>query len=193
MIASISGKLEYYGEDHAVIDVGGIGLQVFLPASTLSALGRPGSQVKLHTHLHLREDNVSLYGFATPQELSLFATLLEVSGIGPRLALGMISAMNPDHLATAIATGNEALLQTIPGIGKKTASRLVLDLKDRIAAGWTGPAASPARENADVLAALASLGYSPAEAVKAVASLPASPKMALEEKVRLALQYFAGK
>jgi len=194
MIASLHGKLESLGSDWAIINVGGIGFQVYMPTSTLSTLGTAGEEVKLHTHLYLREDSVALYGFATAEELELFQMLLGVSGLGPRLALAMLSAMTVEQLSTAIATASTDLLTAIPGIGKKMAQRLVLELKEKIGVGWiAAPAAQIAQENADVLAALTALGYSVAEASRAVATLPPSPDLPLEEKVKLALQYFGGK
>ncbi len=194
MIASLRGKLESLGNGWAIINVGGIGFQVYMPTSTLAALGNTGKEVQLHTHLHLREDNVTLYGFASPAELVLFQTLLGVSGIGPKLALSALSAMNVEQLTMAIATGSTDLLTTIPGIGKKLASRVILELKEKIGAAWVPtPATRLAQENTDVLAALTALGYSIAEAAHAVAALPASSKLSLEEKIKLALQYFGGK
>ena len=195
MIASLKGKLETLGVDAAIVDVNGVGFQVYMPTSTLSKLGATGSEVKLHTHFHLREDNAALYGFATADELGLFQILLGVSGLGPRLALAMLSAMDVNQLASAIATANTALLTSVPGIGKKMANRLVLELKDKVAAGWlTAPAAEMAAESEDVLAALTSLGYSAAEATRAVASLPPTAAgESLEEKVKLALGFFGGK
>lgn len=194
MIASLRGRVESLGSDWAIIDIGGIGFRVYMPTSTLSTLGTAGKEVKLHTHLHVREDNLTLYGFASDEELELFNTLMDVSGIGPRLALAMLSAMSAGQLVTAIATGSIDLLTAIQGIGKKTASRIVLELKDKVGAGLLAvPAAQVAQENTDVLAALTSLGYSVAEASRAVATLPAGSKLSLEEKVRLALGYFGGK
>ncbi len=194
MIASLKGKLESLGIDWAVINVGGIGLQVFMPTPTLSTLGSVGGEVKLYTHLHLREDNATIYGFASTEELELFKTLINVSGLGPRLALSMLSAMDIEQLTMAIATGNAELLTGIPGIGKKMASRLVLELKDKIAIGLvTTPVAGLAQENADVLSALTSLGYSASEATRALASLPRDQELSLEERVKLALAYFGGK
>jgi len=194
MIASLKGKLESLGIDWAVINVGGIGLQVFMPTPTLSTLGSVGGEVKLYTHLHLREDNATIYGFASTEELELFKTLINVSGLGPRLALSMLSAMDIEQLTMAIATGNAELLTGIPGIGKKMASRLVLELKDKIAIGLvTTPVAELAQGNADVLSALTSLGYSASEATRALASLPRDQELSLEERVKLALAYFGGK
>jgi Holliday junction DNA helicase RuvA len=194
MIACLHGKLELLGSDWATINVGGIGFQVYMPTSALSTLGNIGEEVKLHTHLHLKEDNATLYGFASIDELRLFQTLISVSGSGPRLALAMLSAMGVDKLAMAIATGSVELLTEVPGIGKKMANRLILELKDKIGAGWvTTPAAQLAQENTDVLSALISLGYSVSEASRAVASLPPASELSLEEKIKLALQYFTAK
>ena len=194
MIASLHGRLESLGSDWAIINVGGIGFQVYMPTSTLSTLGTIGEEVQLYTHLHLREDNATLYGFASADELRLFQTLIAVSGLGPKLALGMLSVMSVDKLTMAIATGSVDLLTIVPGIGKKVANRLVLELKEKIGAGWvTTPGVQLAEENTDVLAALTSLGYSVSEASRAVASLPPSSDLSLEEKIKLALQYFTSK
>ena len=194
MIASLHGTLESLGSDWAIINVNGVGFQVYMPTSTLSTLGARGEEVHLHTHLVMREDSATLYGFAAAEELELFQTLIGVSGLGPRLALSMLSAMNVEQVATAIVTGSVDLLTVIPGIGKKMAERLVLELKDKIGAGLIAtPAAQLARENTDVLAALTSLGYSVSEASRAVATLPPASDLSLEEKIKLALQYFGGK
>jgi len=193
MIASLQGKLELLGMDRAIINVGGVGFQVYLPTSTLSNLGAVGQEVKLHIHFHLREDNATLYGFATAEELGLFQTLIGVTGLGPRLALAMLSAMNAEQLTLAIATSNADLLTQIPGVGKKLASRIVLELKEKLGAGLVGVPAQVAQENTEVLAALTALGYSAAEASRAIASLPPEEALSLEEKVKLALQYFTAK
>jgi len=194
MIASLHGKLESLGSDGAVINVGGIGFQVYMPTSTLSTLGKIGEDVKLHTYLHLREDNAALYGFASTDELGLFQNLISVSGLGPRLALAMLSAMNIERLTTAIVTSSADLLTEVPGIGKKMANRLILELKEKIGAGWiTTPSVQLAEENADVVAALTSLGYSVSEATRAVASLPSDAQLSLEDRVKQALAYFATK
>jgi Holliday junction DNA helicase RuvA len=194
MISSLEGKLESLASDEAVINVGGIGFQVYMPTTALSSLGIPGDDVKVYTHLHLREDNIALYGFNSTEELWLFETLITVSGLGPRLALAMLSALSPEQLTTAIATGSIEMLEMIPGIGKKVANRIILELKEKIGAGWIAtPATEATRENTDILAALTSLGYSAAESVKAVATLPADANLDLEEKIRLALQYFSSR
>ncbi len=193
MIASLQGKLESLGTNWAIINVNGVGFQVYLPTSTLSTLGSLGREVRLHTNLVLREDSVTLYGFASAEELSLFQTLLSVSGVGPKLALAMLSAMSVEQATMAIATGSVELLRTVPGIGKKTAERLILELKDKIGAGFITTLTPMAQENADVLTVLTSLGYSVSEASRAVASLPSASALSLEEKVKRALQFFGGK
>ena len=194
MIASLHGKIESLGSDFAVINVGGVGFRVHMPTTALSTLGTPGQEVTIFTHLHVREDNLSLYGFATSEEQWLFETLLGVTGLGPKLSLAMLSALSPEQIMMAIATGSVDMLDMIPGIGKKVASRIILELKEKIGAGWAAaPVTEAARENTDVLAALTSLGYSAAEAVKAVAALPTDKKLDLEAKIKLALQYFGSR
>ena len=194
MIASLHGRLDSLGSEWAIINVSGVGFQVYMPTSTLSTLGTIGEEVKLHTHLHLREDNATLYGFASADELGLFQTLISVSGLGPKLALAMLSALSVEKLAMAIATGRADMLTIVPGIGKKMADRLILELKEKIGAAWiAAPTAQLAQENTEVLAALTSLGYSVSEASRAVATLPPDQDLSLEEKIKLALQFFGGK
>jgi Holliday junction DNA helicase RuvA len=139
MISSLHGKLESLGSDSAVINVNGIGFRVLMPTSTLSTLGSVNGEVDLHTQMVVREDAITLYGFATSEELEMFRALTGVSGFGSRLALSVLSAMTVDQASMAIATGSIELLTTIPGIGKRTAERLVVELKDKIGAGWVSP------------------------------------------------------
>ena len=194
MIASLHGTLESIGGSWAIVNVNGVGFQVYMSTSTLSALGARGSQVHLQTHLVMREDSATLYGFGAHEELELFQILISVSGIGPRLALAVLSTMSVEQASIAIATGNADLLTTVPGIGKRTAERIIVELKDKIGAGLLASSAGQlAQENSDVLAALTALGYSIAEASRAVASLPPASNLSLENKVRLALQYFAAR
>jgi Holliday junction DNA helicase RuvA len=177
-----------------ILRVGGVSLQVYLPASTLSKLGTEGDRVRLYTHLYLRQDNVALYGFLSPEERELFKTVLSVDGVGPRLALTLLSALSPEQLAMAIASGNAELLSRLPGVGRKTASRLVLELKGKLEKSWSG--VTPpylSQDSADIVTALTSLGYSAAEAAQALTVLPDSPDLSLEDKIKLALQYFAAR
>jgi holliday junction DNA helicase RuvA len=194
MIAGVKGIIEAIGNNWVIVDVGGVSYQVFLPSSTLSKLGVVGQPVRLHTHLHVREDNLTLFGFSSARELALFQTLLTVSGIGPKLGLAMLSAMDVEQITMVIASGDADMLTAIPGVGKKTASRIVLELKDKISTEWMITQDLEAVQgNSEVLAALTSLGYSISEATRAVAALPSDSKLELEEKVKLALKYFGGK
>ena len=192
MIVALEGILESRGVDSAVVKVGPLSLRVYIPGSTLSQLGAVGDNVSLHTHLYLREDNVALYGFASAQDMGLFQNLISVSGIGPKAALGLLSALNPEQLASAIVSGNVDLLSQAPGLGKKMAGRIVLELKSKLESEWEGAVAPVlVQEDADVVAALTNLGYSLKEATQAVSSLPDSRELDLEERVRLALQQLA--
>lgn len=188
MIATLEGILEYRGDDSIIINVGGIGFRVYVSGFTLGQLGAVEGKVILHTHLQLREDDVSLYGFASGEELALFRNLVSVSGIGPKVALGLLSALNPQQLVMAIASGNTDLICQAPGIGKKTADRLVVELRDKLEKEWKEVALPSAPESADVIAALTGLGYSLTEAARAVSRLSGSEELSLEEKIRMALQ-----
>jgi Holliday junction DNA helicase RuvA len=191
MIATLEGTLEYRGDDSIIINVGGIGFRVYVPASTLSQLGAVKGRVSLYTHLHVREDNISLYGFASSEELTLFKSLISVSGIGAKLALALLSALNPEQLVMAITSGDIDLLSQTPGIGKKMASRLVVELRGKLEKDWREMALPLAPERVDVIAALTGLGYSVTEAAKAISRLPDSEELSLEEKVKMALQQMA--
>lgn len=193
MIATLAGTLEYRGADSVIVNVGGIGFQAYVPGSTLSRLGAINDKVSLYTHLHLREDNVSLYGFASEEELALFRNLISVSGIGPKAALALLSALNPEQLAMAITGGNIDIISQVPGIGKKMASRLVIELRSKLEKEWKEGALPLAVEDADAVGALTSLGYSLREAAQAVSNLPGSAELSLEDKVKMALQQLAGR
>ena len=192
MIATLEGTLAYRGEDSVIINVGGIGFQVYVSSSTSSQLGAVKGRVSLYTHLHVREDNISLYGFASTEELALFKNLISVSGIGSKLALAMLSALNPEQLIVAITSGDIDLLSRAPGVGRKMASRLVVELRGKLEKEWKDVALPLAPESADVIAALTGLGYSVAEATKAISRLPDPDGLSLEEKIRMALQQLAG-
>ncbi len=192
MLASLSGVVEAIGKDFVVIQVGGVGFQVSVPQSVLDGLSGTGRELTVYTHLHVRENDLALYGFASEEELALFRLLLGVSGIGPKVALSVLSSLPVDQLQAAIAQEDVTLLARVPGIGPKTAKKLVFDLKDKIAAeimpGEPHPTLTEA--DADLIAALTSLGYSVTEAQGAIRSLPRE-ELSLEERVRLALAYFA--
>ncbi len=192
MIATLEGILEYRGNDYVIINVGGIGFRVYVSGSTLGQLGTVKGKVSLYTHLHVREDNISLYGFASNEELALFRNLISVSGVGSRVALTLLSALNPEQVVMAIASGDIDLISKAPGIGKKMAGRLIVELKGKLEKEWTETALPLAPESADVIAALTGLGYSLTEATKAISKLPDSERLSLEEKIKMALQQMAG-
>ena len=191
MLASLSGKVAVTGEDFVIIKVGGVGFYVSVPQTVLDSLPGPGMELTVYTHLHVRENDLALYGFGSREDLALFRLLLGVSGIGPKVALSLLSFLSMERLQAAIAQEDVAMLARVPGIGPKTAKKLVFDLKDKVAAdimpGEPQPALTEA--DADLIAALTSLGYSVSEAQEALRSLPREA-LALEERVRLALAYF---
>ena len=190
MIASLEGIIDAVSKDSLIVNVNGIGFKIAVTTTVLSEMGITGREVKLYTHFHIREDDMSLFGFGSLDELKLFETLISVSGLGPKTGMAMLSAMSADQVAMAIASGSVEMLTTIPGIGKKTADRLILELKDKVGGVMiSSPTGRAAQENADVVSALVSLGYSVQETTKAVNALPSGKKLMLAEKVKLALQY----
>ncbi len=191
MIATVHGKLQSRVDDSLVVNVGGIGLRVRVTSTTAANLGAVGGDVMLFTHLRVREDELSLYGFATQDELNLFETLLTVSGIGPKVSLGSLNAASTETLRMAIAQGNVDVLTTFPGIGKKTAQRLVLELKGKVDVSGLSQVSELSPLDEDVMNALINLGYSAAEAARAARAVPSSAKT-LEDRLRWALQYLGG-
>jgi len=189
VIASLRGQLKAIREGALIVDVGGVGYLVHVPGSLLSEGLATGQVIELHTHTHVRENELALYGFRTPEELDLFLLLIKVNGIGPRTALAILSTLAPETLRGAIARGDAQALMHIPGIGRKTAERLVVDLKDKVGvAGAVLTAAAPTPVDVDVINALTALGYSLAEAQAAVAALPKEAKD-LDRRILAALQF----
>ena len=183
MIASLSGELASAGQDYVVVKVGGVGFRLFVPQTVLEGLPGVGKEVTLFTHLHVRENALALYGFGSEEEEALFDLLLGVSGIGPKVALAILSSLPPDQLRTAIAQEDMATLARVPGIGPKTARKLCFDLRDKMAAELPPgiPPSVPTQADADLVAALTQ---------EALRALPRE-QLPLEERVRLALAYFA--
>ena len=192
MIASVQGVLQSIGPDHVVVQVGGVGLQVQVASSALDSLGPVGSQVTLETFLVIRDDAVTLYGFPTSEEKRLFELLVGVNGVGPKLALSALSVMSVGDAAAAIVSANVDALAKVPGIGRRTAGRIVLDLQSRMEQEWGMPVAIVQQAHGDLAAALGALGYSPSEIHSAVAELGDLSELSLEEQVRQALQRLAG-
>ena len=193
MIAALTGRLEGRTPDSLIVNVGGVSFRVFVPASMIQNCGEIGQTIVLHTHLYVREDALNLYGFLRAAERDFFERLLGVSGVGPKVGLSLLSSLPLPELEQAIASGDMDTLTRIPGIGKKTSARLVLELKGKLdlSQALAGRAAPPPA-HADVLAALINLGYPPAAAQEALQNLPADPTLSTAEQIRLALRYFAG-
>jgi Holliday junction DNA helicase RuvA len=196
MIALIRGTLAYKSVDHVIIDVGGVGYRLHIPLSTFYSLPESG-EVSLYTHTHVREDALLLYGFLTMEEKELFGTLIGISGIGPKLAVNILSHIPVKELKNAIVSGDVKRLSVLPGIGKKTAERLVLELKDKIEpvgditteAGTlaTGSADSGDLIN-DVISALINLGYKENQARKVLESMELAPEVQMEDALKGALK-----
>ncbi|MCM2264900.1 MAG: Holliday junction branch migration protein RuvA [Desulfuromonadales bacterium] len=200
MIALLRGELAYKSIDHVIIDTGGVGYRLLIPLSTFYALPDTG-QVRLLVHTHVREDALLLFGFATPAEKEMFATLIGISGIGPKLALNILSHIPVIELQTAVLAGDIKRLSALPGIGKKTAERLVLELKDKIgptgglAGGQSSAAPSSGKVQsdplADVISALVNLGYKDAQARKVLETMEISHDAPMEEILKGALKVLA--
>lgn len=180
MIASVEGVLRERDGTRVVVEVGGAGLELFVPLRVAESLGAVGTRVRLHTHLHVREDVLALYGFADESERRLFQTLLAVSGVGPKLALAVLSTTGAGELARIIAEERTKMLQTIPGVGKKTAERIVLELKDKVDLERYLPAAAAGGSLVErglfdeAVTALESVGLSRAGAIKALEAVDVS-------------------
>ncbi len=190
MIGRITGTLLEKNPPQLLVDANGVGYEIFVPMSTFFNLPRIGEKVSLFTHMVVREDAQLLYGFGSDAERAAFRTLLKVSGVGPKVGLAVLSGLSVNDLATAVTMQETGRLTNIPGIGKKTAERLLLELKDkfkvdpRLAVG--GVEAAKPTANEDVLNALLGLGYSEKEAIVAVKQLPAD--VGVSDGIRLALK-----
>jgi Holliday junction DNA helicase RuvA len=195
MIARLAGTLAEKAPGRMIVDVQGVGYDVQVPLSTFYVAGEPGDGVVLRVHTHVREDVIALYGFATALEQDLFERLISISGIGPKLALSVLSGIEPPDLVRAIRAQDVARLTAIPGVGKKTAERIGLELKDRLppsvqaAADAAKPAAPEDQLRADLLSALLNLGYQRVPAEKAIEKeLSASPDARFEDALRAVLR-----
>jgi Holliday junction DNA helicase RuvA len=188
VIARLHGTLIDKTPSRLTVDVGGVGYDVFVPLSTFYGLGDAGSAVTLRVHTHVREDAIALFGFATPLEQDLFERLIGISGIGPKLALAVLSGIDPAELVRAIRGQDVGRLTRIPGVGKKTAERIGLEMKDRLPQAGAAPettAAAGDDRRADLLSALTNLGYKGAVADKAVdAALKKAPDAPFEQLLR---------
>jgi Holliday junction DNA helicase RuvA len=196
MITSIHGVLEACRADQAIIRVGGFSIRVFAPTSTLTQLGETGAEVSLFTHFHIREDEMSLYGFSGEEEREAFEKLIAINGVGPRMALSILSIMDARTLYKAIADEDQQKLALAPGVGKRMAAKLVLEMKGKlpslaaIGVGGTGGYTS-GKAQAEVLEALIGLGFSTAQAQAALAKIPQDQALTLEQQITFALRSFS--
>ena len=199
MIGSLTGRLAQKEPSRLLVDVQGVGYEVQVPLSTFYGLGDVGADVSLRIHTHVREDALSLFGFGTALELDLFERLIGISGVGPRLALAVLSGIEPPDLVRSVSAGDVVRLTRIPGVGKKTAERIVLELKDRLPEILVVETDSPDTDTEipgvrdDVLSALLNLGYQRPRAERAVARVPmdASGAAEFEDVLRQALRELA--
>lgn len=189
MIASISGIVRKIEKDNLIINIGGVGVRVYVPKTVLEDVGGIGRSMSLHTHLIVRETELTLYGFETEEDLSLFEILLGVSGVGPKVGLAILSTLSPELLKSAITREETAVLQRVPGIGKKTAERLMFQLRDKL--DMTAEAAAMpfvSDVDSDVIDILTGLGFSIVEAQTALQNIPREVKE-IDNRVQAALQY----
>jgi Holliday junction DNA helicase RuvA len=197
VIAQVRGRLLRKEPQEAVVDVGGVGYRVAIPLSTFYRIGEPGDEVTLLTHTHVREDALALFGFLTGAEQALFERLIAVSGVGPRLALSILSGIEAPDLVAALRSSDVVRLTRIPGVGKKTAERLVLELKDKVqgltAAAEPAPAAPAATSKEDLVSALVHLGYSRPEAERGVDRALKEGEGRFEDLLRRTLRILSGR
>ena len=166
-------------------------MQVFVPSNAISGMGPVGDTVSLHTLFRIREEQPILYGFPDEASLQLFGLLTGVSGVGPRLGLALLSTLDPASLQIAVASGDAVALAATPGVGRRTANRIILELREKVDFIESDGVATVSGSDSEVLAALSALGYSATEAKAAVDAIPDSDGLAVEDKIRLALQQFA--
>ncbi len=190
LISSIQGTLERLGPDWADVSVGGVTFRVCVPSSAVDQLGHPGDRTRLFTSLQVREDSLTLYGFPTEDARIAFDVLIGISGVGPRLAVSVLSRVSPESLAAAVGNSDVDAFSAVPGVGKKTASRIVLELKGKLEGDWA--VVSRGTGSDDVIDALTAIGISLAEARDAVSRLGAGNEASLEERVREALGHLGG-
>ena len=188
MIASLSGTILKIEESSLVVNVGGVGVRAFVPKTVLEDVGGVGRSVRLHTHLIVREQELSLYGFETEEDLQLFEVLLGVNGVGPKVALSILATLSPELLKSAIMREETAVLQRVPGIGKKTAERIMFQLRDKLDLSQVSTAVPLVSDvDADVIDFLTGLGFSIVEAQSALQNIPRDVK-SFDERVQMALQ-----
>ncbi|MCL4805769.1 MAG: Holliday junction branch migration protein RuvA [Anaerolineae bacterium] len=189
MIASLAGTVQKIESGSLILHVGGVGIRVYVPRTVLEDVGGVGRRMTLHTHLLVREDGLTLYGFENEEDLQLFEVLLGVNGVGPKVALSILGTLSPELLKSAIMREETAVLQRVPGIGKKTAERIMFHLRDKLDLGSPTTALPLVSDvDADVIDILTGLGFSIVEAQAALQHVPREVT-AIDERVQAALQY----
>ena len=193
MIALLNGQIAYKSLDHVILDVGGVGYRLLVPLSTFYTLPDDGP-IQLHVHTHVREDAIQLFGFSSSEEKEMFSILISISGVGPKLAINILSHIPTSELASALANSDITRLSSLPGIGKKTAERLSLELKDKVTpfiVTGSGESTLPPLGTTlldDLLSALTNLGYKENSARKALESMEIAPDAPLETSLKAALK-----
>ena len=187
LISAIFGNLETKGVDFADISIGGITLRANISTKTSEDLGEVGRSVRLHTSLQVRQDQISLYGFSTEEDRITFDTLININGVGPRLALAILSTFTAGELSTVVNSEDSNTLTQVPGVGKRTASRILLELKGKV--DQISDMTRVDNKAQDVLASLTALGYSTQEARQAMANVPPNEDISGEDWIRIALQH----
>ncbi len=185
MITAVEGTLAGAGVGWVDISVGGVTLRADMPESAVESIGQIGERVRVFTYLNVRDDNITLFGFPSEEARSAFEALITVSGVGPRIALAILSALSVEALAAAIDGSDTAAFKAAPGVGTKTANRIVLELKGKL--DWE-PVPAAGAQGGDLVSALAALGYTAAEIRAATSSLPRDPSMTLEDQVRYSIE-----
>ncbi len=191
MIDIVTGQVASMDKSSVVVMVGGVGLRVNVPRSVFDVVHGAGHAVTLYTHLAVREDALTLYGFLTDEDRNIFNILIGVSGVGPKIALSILSTLSIDHLRNAVGREEADVLTRVPGIGKKTAEKIVFELKGKLNIGMLPGFALLSDVDSDVIEALTALGYSVVEAQTAIQSIPRDAPKDVEERIRIALQYFS--
>jgi len=191
MISKLSGPVWGTGDGYVVIRAGGVGFQVHVPADVLEQVQGVEQAVELFTYLQVRENKLALYGFLTREKRALFELLLEISGVGPTVALSLLSTISPDALREAVLRDEPGLLTRVPGIGAKTASKIIFNLKDQVIPAEGRAVSLLTDSDAEVITALTELGFSLVEAQSALQRIPRDEELSVEERIRLALSSLA--
>lgn len=192
MIASVRGIILSHTQDTLVVEVGGVGLLVQVPATVFDGSVGIGRTIHLHTYLAVREDALTLYGFPSEEERKLFETLIGVPGVGPKMALSVLSHLSTDMFRSALASEDPALLSRVPGVGKKTAEKMIVFLKDKLTGGLpVSQLVGVTALDTELIAALTALGYSLVESQAAIQSIPKDTPADIEQRLLIALRYFS--